>query len=64
MQELKSVGPETDKLYLQGKCQICEIPLFGRGPKQRDFCGECEDLAKRASHAKGGDIDTGDEKSF
>ncbi|MGI9490460.1 MAG: hypothetical protein ACR2RF_32125 [Geminicoccaceae bacterium] len=39
---LLSVGPPNDRLFKQGKCLICEIPLFGGEPITRDYCGECD----------------------
>lgn len=44
--QLKSVGPPNDKLFLQGKCLICEIPLFGGQEIRRDYCGECDPRGK------------------
>lgn len=40
--EFKSVGPPNDRLYLQGKCKTCEIPLFGGEQVTREYCGECD----------------------
>jgi hypothetical protein len=39
-EHLPGVGPPGDRLYLQGKCRVCRIPLFGRQPETRDLCGE------------------------
>ena len=36
------VGPPNDRLYKQGKCQGCEIPLFGGNPSPREWCGDCD----------------------
>ena len=40
-QEFLSVGPPSDRLFKQGKCQLCKIPLFGLEPKKRTYCGTC-----------------------
>lgn len=36
-------------LYKQGKCIVCEIPLFGKEDKDRDVCGSlyCQAKADR-----------------
>ena len=46
--DFKSVGPENGKLFLQGKCVLCQIPLFGNDPKKRDFCGDCQQIVRFA----------------
>lgn len=35
-------GPPNDRLYKQGICKGCEIPLFGGDPIAREWCGECD----------------------
>lgn len=40
-EELPSVGPPSDRLFKQGKCRACGVPLFGREPVRRDICGMC-----------------------
>lgn len=37
---LPHVGPPSDRLYRQGTCRACQIPLFGGDPKPREWCGE------------------------
>ncbi len=32
-------GPPNDRLYKQGLCLICKIPLFGAEKKRRNVCG-------------------------
>lgn len=36
-----SVGPPGDKLFKQGTCKDCGIPLFGKEPISREVCGLC-----------------------
>lgn len=43
---LPHVGPPNDRLYKQGKCRGCEIPLFGGDPSPREWCGECDPRGK------------------
>lgn len=40
-EEFLSLGPPSDRLYKQGKCGVCKIPLFGLKPKKRAYCGLC-----------------------
>ncbi len=48
------VGPERDRLYKQGKCRVCGIPLFGKEPIERDVCGHehCQAEAARVRPCK------------
>ena len=39
-----SVGKPGHELYRQGKCKVCEVPLFGYRPESRKLCGHCEGL--------------------
>ena len=41
MAELASAGPRNDRLYKQGTCRGCRIPLFGGEPIRREWCGDC-----------------------
>lgn len=36
------VGPPNDRLFKQGVCKGCSIPLFGGDPIEREWCGECD----------------------
>ena len=38
---LVSVGQPSDRLFKQGVCKGCRIPLFGGEPIRRDWCGAC-----------------------
>jgi hypothetical protein len=43
---LLGVGPPNDRLYKQGICAGCQIPLFGGDPSPREWCGECDPRGK------------------
>lgn len=48
------VGPPGDRLYKQGKCRVCEIPIFGKETVRKDLCNDdhCGVEAERKNPCK------------
>ena len=44
-----SVGLPGGELYLQGKCETCEVSLWGYRPELREICGHCKAIAEAAA---------------
>lgn len=37
---LLHIGPRHDRLFKQGKCRVCQVPIFGHAEVEKDLCND------------------------